>query len=144
AVGGITLNPRGVSGPLGVRIFSGRGSDTPRIVDLDRVPAGGTGVAASAEKFVLVCAPCHGPTGQGGLYPSLARYTQLGDPRMLKAFLSAVPPPMPVLYPGLLTDADVQEIAAYLTSSVIEKTGPPGRYVQPQSTGSSQWQTIYS
>jgi hypothetical protein len=93
---------------------------------------------------VLVCAQCHGGTGQGGLYPSLARYTQLGDPDMLKAFLSGVPPPMPVLYPGLLTDDDVREIAAFLKAAVIEKTGPSGPYVQPTSAGSPEWQTIYS
>jgi len=71
--------------------------------------------------------------------------TQLGDAEELKTFLEHVPPPMPVFYPGLLSDEDVQMIAAHLKSSVVENTGPASGYVRPaSSSGSAQWQAIYS
>jgi hypothetical protein len=38
----------------------------------------------------------------------------MGDPEELKAFLSKVPPPIPVLYPGLVTENEVRMIAAFL------------------------------
>jgi alcohol dehydrogenase (cytochrome c) len=144
AVGGMTLNPRGVAGPPGVRIYGLKGGDALKLVTLDRMPPGGMGIPVGAEKFMLSCAPCHGPTGQGGNYPSLARSTELGDPAMLKTFLSAVPPPMPVLYPSMLNDADVTDIAGFLKSVAIKGKGPTGPYVQPKSSGSPQWQAIYS
>jgi alcohol dehydrogenase (cytochrome c) len=143
-VGGATLNTRGVSGPLTVEIFGLRGGDTPTIVRFDRLETQSTGAAADAEIFARVCAPCHGANGKGRGFPSVTRFTELGDPATLKTFLANVPPPMPVLYPALLTDQEVGMIAAYLKSSVLEKDGPSSGYVQPKSDGSPQWQTIYS
>ena len=94
--------------------------------------------------FMTMCAGCHGADGKGRTYPSLTRLTQLGDPEELKTFLEHVPPPMPVFYPGLLSEDDVRMIAAHLKASVLEKTGLPSGYVQPKSSGSPQWQAIYS
>jgi len=144
AVGGICLNVAGVSGPLKVSVLGLQGSDTPKIVKLERPPMKATGAAASAAMFMTVCGGCHGADGKGRTYPSLVRLTQLGDPEELKTFLEHVPPPMPVFYPGLLSEDDVRMIAGYLKTSVVEKTGPPSGYVQPTSGGSAQWQTIYS
>lgn len=144
AVGGICLNVAGVSGPLKVSIFGLAGSDTPKIVKPDRPPMKATGAAANAATFMTICAGCHGADGKGRTYPSLVRLTQLGDPEELKSFLKNVPPPMPVLYPGLLSDDDVRMIAGYLKSSVVDKTDRSSGYIQPTSGGSAQWQTIYS
>src|SRR5271156_1644244 len=145
AVGGICLNVAGVSGPLKVSVLGLQGSVTPKIVKLERPPMKATGAAASAAMFMTVCGGCHGADGKGRTYPSLVRLTQLGDPEELKTFLEHVPPPMPVFYPGLLSENDVEMIAAHLKSSVVEKTGPPSGYVRPaSSSGSSQWQAIYS
>jgi alcohol dehydrogenase (cytochrome c) len=144
AVGGTTLNSAGVSGPLKVSVFGLKGSDTPKVVKLDRLPMQVTGDAANAALFASNCGPCHGSKGQGRTYPSLVRLTQLGDPEELKTFLTKVPPPMPVLYPGLLSEDEVRMIAAFLKESVVDKNGPPA-YVQPQAAGgSAQWQAIYA
>jgi alcohol dehydrogenase (cytochrome c) len=145
AVGGICLNVAGVSGPLKVSIYGLQGSDTPKVVKLDRPSMKATGAAANVAMFVTVCSGCHGADGKGRTYPSLVRMTQLGDPEELKTFLEHVPPPMPAFYPGLLSDEDVQMIAAHLKSSVVENTGPASGYVRPtSSSGSAQWQAIYS
>jgi hypothetical protein len=53
--------------------------------------------------------------------------TELGDPEVLKTFLSSVRPPMPIVYPGLLEDKDVEMIAAYLkTLTTSESPQAPG------------------
>ena len=131
AVGGVTLNSAGVSGPLKVSIFAlPAGDGLPTILKLDRLPNQTTGAAANAETFTRICAPCHGGRGQGRTYPSLIPYPELADPERLERFLATVPPPMPRLYPGLLNADDVRRIAEYM--KVI--TGAP----------TPQWATIYS
>ena len=155
AVGGLTLNCAGVAGPLRVVVYGLRGSDTPKIVRLERgpiMPMPVNGDLANAQAFAWVCGNCHGYTGLGNVYPPLVRQAQLGDPENLKKFLIDVPPPMPRLYPGLLDDHDVEMIAAYLktltTSSYarLPKDQQPLAtvYRQPTTNGSPQWQTIYS
>jgi alcohol dehydrogenase (cytochrome c) len=144
AVGGVTLNPRGVSGPLAVKIFGLGNNELPKVVAFDRLPTQMTGPAANAEMFLRVCSACHGANGKGRTYPTITPFTELGDPEVLKRFLANVPPPMPVLYPGLLTGKEVGMIAEYLKTSILDKNGPTSGYVQPKSTGSPEWQTIYS
>jgi hypothetical protein len=144
AVGGVTLNPRGVAGPLANKIYGLQGVDTPRITTFDRQTTQMSGAAANAELFMRMCAACHGGDGKGRGYPSLTRMTQLGDPGVLKTFLANVPPPMPVLYPGLLNDDEVGMIAEYMKTSVIDKNGLTSGYVQPKSGGTPEWQAIYS
>jgi alcohol dehydrogenase (cytochrome c) len=129
AVGGVTWNSAGVSGPLKVSIF-GLPAGDPKILQLDRLPTQTTGHAANEETFKRICANCHGERGQGAIYPSLVAYPELSDPGRLERFLATVPPPMPRLYPGLLDSDDVRRIAAYMEGI----TGGP----------SPQWQTIYS
>ena len=144
SVGGVTLNARGVSGPLAVKVYGLQGGDAPKTATFDRIPPQRSGEAGNAEVFGRMCAACHGGKGQGRGYPSMTRMTPLGDPDVLKTFLANVPPPMPVLYPGLLNDDDVRMIAAYMKAEVLDKDGPTSAYVQPKSTGSPEWQAIYS
>ena len=144
AVGGVTLNPRGIAGPLAVKVFGLQGGDAPKITTFDRVPTQVSGAAANTEVFFRMCAACHGGDGKGRGYPSLTRLTELGDPEVLKTFLANVPPPMPVLYPGVLNDDEVRMIAEYMKTSVVDKNGPTSGYVQPKSGGSPEWQAIYS
>jgi alcohol dehydrogenase (cytochrome c) len=115
-VGGVALNTSGVAGPLRVSVFGLHGSDTPKIVRfVPMARMGSTPAEQAAHEYLGVCGDCHGVTAQGQAYPSLERQTQLaGNPKALKAFLAYVPPPMPRLYPGLLSDEDVRLIAEYL------------------------------
>jgi len=67
---------------------------------------------------------------------------------LLKQFLATVPPPMPRLYPGLLTDNDVELIANYLSTTVFncgpnepQSCSPPGK---PSTGGTQAWRAIYA
>jgi alcohol dehydrogenase (cytochrome c) len=129
-VGGVALNTAGVAGPLRVSIFGLHGSDTPKIVRLVPLPRlGSTRAEQAALEYGGVCADCHGMHATGGAYPTLERQTQLaGNAEALKAFLAYVPPPMPRLYPGLLSDADVELIAEHLK---VLLTPPSARSAPP-------------
>jgi alcohol dehydrogenase (cytochrome c) len=143
AVGGITLNSAGVSGPLRIVVYGIGGSATPTIVTLPRPKMVAAGADEGARMWAMTCEGCHGGRGEGFVFPSLARQNQLGDPTALKAFLAYIPPPMPRLYPGLLTDGDVALIARYLKTAVFTHGSLPV-YVQPKSSGSAQWAAVYS
>ncbi len=143
ALGGITLNSAGVSGPLRIAVYGIGGSGAPTVVTLPRPKMVAQGSDAGARMWAMTCEGCHGAHGEGFVFPSLARQNQLGDPAALKAFLEYIPPPMPRLYPGLLTDRDVDTIAAYLRKSVFTH-GASSIYAQPTSTGTAQWAAIYS
>jgi len=135
AVGGVALNTAGVAGALRVSIFGLRDTDTPKIVRLIPLPRPGTTPAEQAAfEYVGVCADCHGMKAQGQVYPSLERQAQLaGNPEALKAFLAYVPPPMPRLYPGLLSDKDVGLIAEHLKVLLA----PPSATQAPPATQSA-------
>ena len=92
---------------------------------------------------------CHGPTGEGGSAPPLARQSQLADAKLLKEFFQTVPPPMPHLYPGVLEDKEVEMIAEYLASGVFNCSNhPPPQSCKPpekgESGGTKEWRAIYS
>lgn len=116
-VGGPTENPSTVAGPLRVVVYGLNGSDHPKVLALERQPPP-PGLPPGVLAFAT-CAQCHGPTGGGSSAPPLARQSQLADPVLLKQFLATVPPPMPRLYPDLLTDNDVELIADYLKTAVF-------------------------
>jgi cytochrome c553 len=144
SVGGVTLNPRGVSGPIALKVYGLQGGDTPKITTFDRQATQMTGAAADVELFARMCGACHGNDGKGRTYASLTRMTELGDAEVLKRFLANVPPPMPVLYPGLMNDDEVEMIAEYM-KTFLDKSGPTTGYVAPKSSGGTpEWQAIYN
>ena len=149
AVGGGTENPSTVAGALRVVIYGLHAPNNPTVVTLDRLaPTAGDGFTVGAVIYSQACRQCHGSAGAGSSAPPMLRQSQLADTELLKAFLSTVPPPMPHLYPGLLNDDDVRELADYLKTNVF-KCGPnapqsceaPGH---PRSSGTKQWQDIYN
>jgi alcohol dehydrogenase (cytochrome c) len=152
AVGGSTENPSTVAGPLRVSVYGLNGSDQPKVVSLERVePSPSPGVTASQAAYAP-CSQCHGGGMQaavaGSSAPPIGRQSQLADPALLKEFLATVPPPMPRLYPGLLTEHDVELIAAYLQTDVF-KCGPNEPQsckppAAPTTGGTPAWQAVYS
>jgi mono/diheme cytochrome c family protein len=140
-VGGVTLLARGVAGALKVKVLALQGGDVPKVTGFARLPSQQAG---EAELFGRVCGPCHGGNGKGRTFPSLTRMTSVGDPEVLKRFLTHVPPPMPVLYPGLLTEDEVEQIAGFLKANVLDQTGSTEGFAKASSGGSPDWQTIYA
>jgi alcohol dehydrogenase (cytochrome c) len=144
AVGGVTLLARGVGGALKVKVLGLQGSDTPKTTSFERLQTQQTGPAAAAELYARVCATCHGGDGKGRSFPAIRRMTPLGDPEVLKRYLANVPPPMPVLYPGLLTDDEVTQIAGFLKAKILDPSGTATGLFGAKSGGSLEWKTMYS
>jgi hypothetical protein len=149
-VGGPTENPSTVAGPLRVSIFGLHGSDHPKVVALERMPPP-AGVSPAALAYAS-CGQCHGSpklaAATGGSAPPIGRQSQLADPELLKQFLATVPPPMPRLYPGVLTENDVELLAGYLKTNVFmcgqnepQRCAPP---TKAMTGGTPAWQAIYS
>jgi len=117
------------------------------VVALNRQPPP-AGLPPGAVAF-QTCIQCHGPTGGGTSAPPLGRQSQLADPKLLKEFLETVAPPMPRLYPGVLTDKDAELIADFLKTDVLmcgtpkekQSCAPPA---PPSSGGTKAWQAVYS
>jgi alcohol dehydrogenase (cytochrome c) len=150
-VGGSNENPSTVAGPLRAVVYGLSGSGKPNVVTLPRlepsaaqnIPTAGTAV------YVQNCAQCHGLDGSGVSAPPLLRQSQLADPALLKQFLATVPPPMPHLYPGLLTEDEVTLLAGYLKTNVFkcglpdqpQSCAPP---TKPMTGGTPAWRAVYS
>jgi ubiquinol-cytochrome c reductase cytochrome c subunit len=66
--------------------------------------------------YAANCALCHGSAGQGGIGPSLKNESSKKDAAAVAAFVKSPSPtgPMPRLFPGMLTEADVSAVAAYV------------------------------
>jgi glucose dehydrogenase len=151
-VGGSNENPNPVAGPLRVVVYGLSGSGKPNVVTLPRLePSPGGGIpTAGLAVYVQNCAQCHAGGGVGSSAPPLLRQSQLADPALLKQFLATVPPPMPHLYPGLLTDDEVTLLAGYLKTDVF-LCGEPNQPqscdappTKPMTGGTPAWQAVYS
>jgi alcohol dehydrogenase (cytochrome c) len=148
-VGGATENPSTVAGPLRVSIYGLRGGGKPNVVILDRLPLNAGSAAPGLVLYFQNCSQCHGITGAGSSAPPVQRQSQLADPKLLKQFLASVRPPMPRLFPGVLMDKDVEQIAGYLRTNVFfcgtpkqpQSCEPAGK---PSSGGTAAWRAIYT
>jgi alcohol dehydrogenase (cytochrome c) len=72
--------------------------------------------------FGQFCSTCHAPDGSGGIGPDLRT---LKDPVTIGAVIKAPLPPMPRLYPGVLTDDDIADIAAYVSQLKAPELAAP-------------------
>ncbi|HVA34188.1 MAG TPA: cytochrome c [Candidatus Baltobacteraceae bacterium] len=71
-----------------------------------------------AQIFKTNCASCHGPTGvEGGVIgPSLHEESARMNYGEIASWIEDPQPPMPHLYPKVLTLRDVRDLAAYVES----------------------------
>ncbi|HTU70615.1 MAG TPA: cytochrome c [Candidatus Baltobacteraceae bacterium] len=81
-----------------------------------RHDAGGqTDRSRGAELFTKNCLPCHGSSPEGArIGPSLVNQGRRSSLAQIERAIEAPDPPMPKLYPGTLTEQDVEDIAAYV------------------------------
>ncbi|MEO6834574.1 MAG: cytochrome c [Candidatus Tumulicola sp.] len=84
------------------------------------VAASGTAVGEPERgktTFAANCAVCHGATGtEGGVGPSLHDERRRMDMVDTISWIEDPEPPMPELYPTVLSKQDVQDVAAYVGS----------------------------
>jgi mono/diheme cytochrome c family protein len=67
--------------------------------------------------FVKNCSNCHGATGaEGGVGPSLRLESRRKDLDATIVWIHHPQPPMPALYPSLLSARDVVDVATYVQS----------------------------
>ena len=73
---------------------------------------------AGALVFAANCSTCHGATGLEGGYvgPSLRHESVRMDFGSLVSWIDDPQPPMPKLYPKMLTESEVRNVAAYVES----------------------------
>jgi mono/diheme cytochrome c family protein len=67
-----------------------------------------------AALFAKNCAACHGEHGVGPIGPSLHQEHVKHSAQQIREIIINPDPPMPKLYPGDLTDADVADLAAFV------------------------------
>jgi alcohol dehydrogenase (cytochrome c) len=73
---------------------------------------------AGARLFAAHCSVCHGPTGteEGMPAPSLRYESARMNFQTTVSWIQDPEPPMPKLYPGVLSERDVHDVAAYVQS----------------------------
>lgn len=71
--------------------------------------------ARGAALFATQCAACHGDAGKGArIGPALAGERKHKDAEAVRAFILEPDPPMPKLYPSVLSAQDVDDLTAYV------------------------------
>ncbi len=78
----------------------------------------GGNATVGAKIFTTNCSTCHGATGREGgpVGPSLRDENARMDFGATVSWIEDPQPPMPKLYPQLLTDQQVRDVAAYVQS----------------------------
>jgi mono/diheme cytochrome c family protein len=66
--------------------------------------------------FTANCVACHGANAQGGIGPNLHGERTRKNTAAAIAFIKDPISPMPKLYPAVLTEKDVEDVAAYVES----------------------------
>lgn len=74
-------------------------------------------VARGAQVYASQCAACHGKSGVSGpVGPSLKNERSRRTYGQIRAFVLDPQPPMPKLYPGMLSKRDADDVSAYVES----------------------------
>lgn len=107
---GLVLAASGCS-KAGGAAHAGGGAATPAQAAIPGDPGRGKAI------FTANCSQCHGATGvEGGIGPSLRNERSRKDDAAALAWIKDPQPPMPKLFPGVLGDKDVADVAAYVES----------------------------
>jgi mono/diheme cytochrome c family protein len=64
--------------------------------------------------FEQLCSTCHGASGSGISGPSLRNITLVKTRAQITTAIKTPQDPMPKLYPGVLSDADVDDLVEFL------------------------------
>ena len=92
---------------------------SPSASAAERAPAGGAAVQAvdlarGARLYAQICTSCHGPDGNLIADHRLADLSKRRDQASTVRYIEDPKPPMPKLYPDLITAQNVEDVAAYV------------------------------
>jgi ubiquinol-cytochrome c reductase cytochrome c subunit len=73
-------------------------------------------IAHGHQVYMANCAACHGASAQGGVGPALTGEKNRKDTAAAIAWIKNPKLPMPKLYPDVLSEKDVEDVAAYIES----------------------------
>jgi mono/diheme cytochrome c family protein len=78
--------------------------------------AGSAATAHGSAVYAQSCAGCHGASGQGGVGPSLKNERTRKDLAQTIDWIKNPAPPMPKLYPSVLSEKDARDVGAFVQS----------------------------
>ncbi len=81
-----------------------------------QVPSGAGDPAHGSQIYSANCAACHGANAQGGIGPSLRGEKTRKNAAAAIVWIKNPQPPMPKLYPSVLSEKDVEDVATYVES----------------------------
>lgn len=77
----------------------------------------GADLSRGKAVYAQQCAACHGAAGKGGeIGPALVNERAKHSYEGIRAIVLDPQPPMPKLYPSVMTQADVRDVTAYVES----------------------------
>ena len=77
---------------------------------------GGSSLSKGAAIYAANCASCHSANGEGLVGPKLTGIGERKSIHQLILLITAPPPTMPALFPGVLSQDDVADVAAFVSS----------------------------
>lgn len=119
----MALNPKPVSGAA-ASASSGSGapastaSAAARPSRTTRASSGAANVSAGHKLYTQVCVSCHGPDGNMIADHELTTLKSRKDLKATVAYIKDPKAPMPRLYPDLLKDQDILDVAAYIHEDI--------------------------
>ena len=106
----MTLNPRTASGSPPAAAIS----------PSTRAPGSAANVPAGRKLYTQVCVSCHGPDGNMLADHKLTTLKGRKDLKATVAYIKDPKAPMPKLYPDLLRDQDILDVATYIHDDIAK------------------------
>ncbi len=107
----MTLNPKPTSGSAAAAATA---------APVARTPSGAANVPAGRKLYTQVCVSCHGPDGTMIADHKLTTLKSRKDLKATVAYIKDPKAPMPKLYPELLKDQDILDVAAYIHDDIAK------------------------
>jgi len=86
-----------------------------------RAPGGAASVPAGRKLYSQVCVSCYGPDGDMLADHKLTTLKSRKDLKATVAYIKDPKAPMPKLYPDLLKDQDLLDVAAYVHNDIARE-----------------------
>jgi len=121
----MALNPKAIAGrsPAGASASAAslsRASPSAASSPTTRAAGGAANLSAGHKLYTQVCVSCHGPDGNMLPDHKLSTLKSRKDLKATVAYIKDPKAPMPKLYPDLLKDQDIVDVASYLHADIAK------------------------